>query len=70
MRNQTVFWLETAMKKVAVTVPEAVQISGIGRTTLYEIFKSGKLKPRKQGKRTLIILDELEDYLRSLPESS
>lgn len=55
------------MAKIAVTVPEAVQLSGIGRTTLYEIFKRGDIKPRKQGKRTLILVDELEAYLRSLP---
>ncbi|MBZ9654682.1 helix-turn-helix domain-containing protein [Phyllobacterium lublinensis] len=55
------------MNKLAVTIPEAVQISGIGRTVLYSIFKSGGLKPRKSGKRTLVLVDELEAYLKSLP---
>ncbi|WP_245485790.1 helix-turn-helix domain-containing protein [Rhizobium leguminosarum] len=55
------------MTKLAVTVPEAVQISGIGRTNLYKLFKDGSLKPRKSGKRTLILVEELEIYLKSLP---
>ncbi|NNU70376.1 helix-turn-helix domain-containing protein [Rhizobium sp. WYCCWR 11152] len=55
------------MDKIAVTVPEAVQISGIGRTNLYKLFKDGSLKPRKAGNRTLVIVEELKDYLRNLP---
>ena len=54
-------------ERIAVTIPEAVAISGIGRSSFYEIFKSGKLRPRKAGTRTLILIDELESYLRSLP---
>lgn len=57
------------MDKIAVTVPEAVQISGIGRTNLYKLFKDGSIKPRKAGTRTLVIVDELKEYLKSLPEA-
>ncbi len=57
------------MNKLAVTIPEAVQMSGIGRTVLYSVFKSGALKPRKIGKRTLILVSELEAYLKSLPNA-
>lgn len=56
--------------RIAVTLPEAIALSGIGRSTWYEIFKSGKLKPRKQGKRTLILVRDLQNYLESLPVSS
>ena len=55
------------MTKIAVTIPEAVAISGIGRTSLYSVFKTGAIKPRKQGKRTLVIVSELEKYIASLP---
>lgn len=55
------------MTKIAVTIPEAVAISGIGRSSLYAVFKSGAIKPRKQGKRTLVLVEELERYLNSLP---
>ncbi|EYR84232.1 AlpA family transcriptional regulator [Shinella sp. DD12] len=55
------------MTKIAVTLPEAVALSGIGRTKLYQLFKDGTLKPRKVGSRTLVIVEELEAYLKNLP---
>lgn len=55
------------MTKIALTIPEAVELSGIGRTKLYELFKRGELRPRKAGSKTLILFDELEAYVRSLP---
>ena len=55
------------MRKIAVTIPEAVELSGIGRSSLYKLFSEGKLTPRKAGKRTLILIAELDTYLESLP---
>lgn len=43
-------------------------LSGIGRTSLYKLFTEGKLTPRKAGKRTLILVSELEAYLKNLPK--
>ena len=58
------------MKPLAVTIAEAVKISGLGRSSLYKLFNSGTLSPRKYGKRTLIIVDELEKVLGNLPTES
>ncbi|MBW3097728.1 helix-turn-helix transcriptional regulator [Pseudohoeflea coraliihabitans] len=55
------------MDKIALTLPEAIAVSGLGRSTLYKLFNEGKLTPRKCGKRTLILVEELEAYLRDLP---
>jgi predicted DNA-binding transcriptional regulator AlpA len=55
------------MTKLALTIPEAVAMSGIGRSSLYEVFKAGGIKPRKHGKRTLVMVADLENYLKSLP---
>ncbi len=55
------------MDKIAVTIPDATALSGIGRSSLYKLFKEGKLTPRKAGKRTLILVSELENYVKSLP---
>ena len=55
------------MEKIAVTLPEATALSGIGRTTFYKLFNEGKLTPRKAGKRTLILVRELHAYIESLP---
>ena len=58
------------MTKISVTIPEAVQMTGIGRSSLYKLFNQGRLVPRKQGKRTLVLVKDLEDYVNSLPAQS
>ncbi len=55
------------MQKIAVTLREATALSGIGRSSIYKLFSAGKLTRRKAGKRTLILVAELEGYLKSLP---
>ena len=55
------------MTKLAATIAEAVEISGLSRSALYKLFKAGKITPRKNGKRTLVIVDELRRYVESLP---
>jgi predicted DNA-binding transcriptional regulator AlpA len=55
------------MQKIAVTLPEATELSGIGRSSLYKLFNEGKLTPRKSGKRALVLVSELELYLNNLP---
>ena len=55
------------MTKLAVTLTEASALSGIGRSSFYKLFHQGKLKPRKVGKRTLILVAELQAFLDSLP---
>ena len=58
------------MSKIAVTVQEAAEMIGVGRTHMYALFKERKIVPRKSGGRTLIIVTELEDYINSLPSYS
>jgi hypothetical protein len=55
------------MQKIAVTIPEATALSGIGRSSFYKLFNEGKLTPRKAGKRTLILVAELESFVKNLP---
>ena len=53
--------------KVAVSIKDAVRVSGIGRSKLYEVMKSGELPARKLGTRTIILFDDLMAYLDGLP---
>jgi excisionase family DNA binding protein len=53
---------------LAYTIREACLASGIGRTTLYQLLKSGALRARKHGKRTLILHGDLQRWLERLPD--
>lgn len=52
---------------IAVTIPDAVKVSGMSRTSIYEALKRGDLTGRKAGRRTLIWFADLEAYLANLP---
>lgn len=51
------------MSKLSYSIHEAVEASGIGRTTIYELIKAGELTPVKIGTRTLIRRCDLEALL-------
>lgn len=55
------------MEKMYGTVADAVEFSGLGRTTLYEAMKTGALPAKKAGRRTLISFIELRAYIDALP---
>ena len=50
--------------KIAYTSNEAREVTGIGRTKLYELINAGKLKPAKIGTRTLLLRTDLEGMLQ------
>jgi excisionase family DNA binding protein len=53
-------------ERLAVPIPEAVRISGISRTRIYEHHKNGRLAFVKDGKKTLIRIAALDALLRQL----
>jgi len=57
----------TDLVKVGLTIPEAVRISGVSRSALYVEIAEGRLKARKLGRRTLILREDLEGFLKALP---
>ena len=54
-------------RKLAHSIAEFAQLSGLGRSFLYEQIKSGHLPVRKAGRRTLILHDEGQAWLAKLP---
>lgn len=52
---------------ITMTIPEAVKVTGISRTSIYEALKRGDLTAKKAGRRTLISFSDLQAYLASLP---
>lgn len=57
-------------KKFAHSIAEFAQLSGLGRSFLYEQIKSGDLPVRKAGRRTLILYEEGQAWLAKLPSSA
>jgi hypothetical protein len=54
---------------IAVSVSEAALMAGLGRTSLYAAISSGALKTRHYGRRTLIEVASIHEFLASLPQS-
>jgi len=52
----------------ALSIADACEMAGVGRTTIYAAIAEGRLKARKLGRRTLILRDDLTQFLVALPE--
>jgi len=52
---------------LAVGIMDATRLSGVGRSTIFDEIKAGRLKARKAGRRTLILRDDLLAWLNTLP---
>jgi excisionase family DNA binding protein len=64
MNNQTTNSALPAQDvRLAVSPAEAARMAGIGRTTLYEALGSGALRSLKIGKRRLITIEALKEWL-------
>ena len=57
------------MEPLAVSVSEAARLIGVSRTRLYQLIRDGRLRKIKSGGRTLLLVQDLRDYLGSLVES-
>lgn len=51
----------------ALTVHEACKIAGFGKTMMYEAINDGRVIARKLNAKTLILREDLETFLHSLP---
>lgn len=52
-----------AIKPLSVRIATAVQITGIGRSKLYELIQAGEIEVIKIGSATLIPVDSLQRLL-------
>jgi excisionase family DNA binding protein len=58
----------TPQKKIAYSIVDVTDLTGLGRSFIYEAIKAGNLLVRKAGRRTLIFDADLNSWLASLPE--
>ncbi|MEX3008964.1 helix-turn-helix transcriptional regulator [Hoeflea sp. TYP-13] len=52
---------------LAVSIPKAVQITSLSRSTIYKMISDGELKKRKLGNRTVILIEDLRNLLQNAP---
>ena len=55
------------MNPYSFTIEEACRRSGIGRTKLFELLNNGSIPWRKLGRKTLILAEDLQRFLKNLP---
>lgn len=52
---------------LAYSIADAAKIIGGGRSSIYSEIREGRLKARKFRGRTIILHEDLTEYLRGLP---
>lgn len=50
-------------ERIFVSVSQAVELSGMGRTRIYEEIKSGRLRSKTEGRRRLIFVESLLEWI-------
>ena len=56
---------EPSRQPIAVTIPVALQMCGLGRTTLYSLIANGEIKSVRVGARRLVLFASLQRFLMS-----
>ena len=54
---------------IALSIKEACRLSSLGRTKFYELMSSNVIPAYKVGRRRLVLRDELQQALKSLPHA-
>ena len=54
-------------QSLSFSIVEAARAASLGRPTIYEALVAGRLRARKVGRRTIILEEDLREFLRSLP---
>ena len=57
----------SAGDRFAYPIAEIPTLSGIGRTSIYGAISDGKLRAVKHGRRTLVLAEDLKQWLAELP---
>jgi excisionase family DNA binding protein len=58
------------LDKLLYRPKEAAQVLGIGRGTLYDLMRSGRIRSVKDGGMRFITLDALRAYVRRLEDQA
>lgn len=51
------------LEPISVRIPQAVALTGLSRSRVYELMKSGDVEYVKVGNSTLILMDSLRSFI-------
>jgi excisionase family DNA binding protein len=54
-------------EKLALTIPEASALANVCRSVVYQAVSSGALRARKRGRSTLILQNDLREWVDTFP---
>ena len=57
-----------AFGAIACPITTACRVAGLGRTTIYELLAEGEISAIKVGRRTLVKLGSLQEFLARQPD--
>jgi excisionase family DNA binding protein len=66
-RNDT-FARET-ISPLGLSIEAAAEVSGFGRSKVFELIRTGALPARKVGRRTIILRCDLVGFMENLPRA-
>ncbi len=58
---------DISLQPLAYRVPDAARVLGVGKTSLYELFKTGELTPIRIAGRTLVPADQIRRLITTAP---
>jgi hypothetical protein len=56
------------IRRLAYSIQELCEMSGLGRTFLYEEINAGRLLVTKAGRRSIVLHDDALGWLEKLPK--
>ena len=54
-----------SIEPISVKIPEAVRLTGLSRSRIYELMKSGDIAFAKVGSSTLILVESLREFIHA-----
>lgn len=58
--------LVSRMEPISVRIPEAVRLTGVSRSKLYELIKAREIEVVKLGSATLVLTSSLREFINRL----
>ena len=64
--------MDGRMEAISVKIPEAVRLTGLSRSRIYELMASGDIQYAKVGTSTLVLVESLRRFVggRVVPQRS